>query len=1128
VESDPGRALSQYDETYYRCHCGHIPYERSDYWLRFFHAIADQIVRAFRPRRVLDAGCAKGFLVEALWERGVEAYGIDISEYAIGEVRQDMRAYCRQSSLASPIEGQFDLITCFEVLEHMTEEEALAAIRNLTAATDAILFSSSPTDLIEPTHVNVRPTISWMHAFADAGFAPDLRFDATFIAPHAFLLRRTAERPPEDVMVVYSELIRYRLVLADRQRRIDHLDNERARLQSAKDAAESELATVNHQAHLLRTERHAQEQALAERNAEIARLAQEAHENSLRAAWETQVQELRNSVRQMADQSERERDSVLADVARTVSGLDTKADRLALRLAALESRSAAMAHQVDDILRSRIWRTLRSAGALLLAPRSLLGSSRPAPPLAASPAAPQHTPAVEDDFCGLVCDVPLADDDTAHTGKLPVRGWALTRSGVSRVEVRLAGAAVSALLGEARPDIARSFPEVPGSRTAGFLAEIDTTGVPDGLHFLSIRAASCNGSGREWQVPVRIDHVSGYGSEYDRWIAEFETQDRAVIPLRLRMFTQKPLISILLPVYRTPLKILKRTIDSVLAQSYANWELCIADDGSQTPAIEELLRDYAGKDRRIRLSLLPKNGGISQASEACRSLATGDFVALLDHDDELAPDALFDTVEAINLQPGIDLLYSDEDKIDEYGRRYDPFFKPDWSPDLLLSENYICHLLVVRRSLLEQVGGFRPGFDGSQDYDLLLRLTDQTNRIAHIPRILYHWRSLPSSTASSSQQKTYAIDAAQRSIQEALERRGNRATVVSGAFPGRWRVRYALAQAPAVSIVIAAGGKVEVLRDNLTSLFGKTEYGNYEVVVIDNAKHDRIERLVATWPNAPRPLRYLDWRNKPFNYSAINNQAARNCASPILLFLNDDTTVIAPGWLDAMVELAARPEVGAVGAKLLYPEGQIQHAGVVMGLFENCGHAFKGLPGDRQHYFDLPDVIRNVSAVTGACLMTRAEVFHEVGGFDEHIFAVAFNDIDFCLRIGQKGHRVLYTPHALLHHYEAFSKTPADLIPHPEEVRAMQEKWQDVIAADPFYNPNLTRTAEDYSLRRKTLTPGRRLPLSKQGTIRGTARLDDHVAGLPRRVSIGIENPGAAPENADPSARVGDNRDAAR
>ena len=421
MESDPGRALSQYDETYYRCHCGHIPYERSDYWLRFFHAIADQIVRAFRPRRVLDAGCAKGFLVEALWERGVEAYGIDISEYAIGEVRQDMRAYCRQSSLASPIEGQFDLITCFEVVEHMTEEEALAAIRNLTAATDAILFSSSPTDLIEPTHVNVRPTISWMHAFADAGFAPDLRFDATFIAPHAFLLRRTEERPPEDVMVVYSELIRYRLVLADRQRRIDHLDNERARLQSAKDAAESELATVNHQAHLLRTERHAQEQALAERNAEIARLAQEAHENSLRAAWETQVQELRNSVRQMADQSEREQgqracrcrqDGERPGYQGGPAGVATGgAGKPVGRDGPPGRRHPAQPDLADPA----------SAGALLLAPRSLLGSSRPAPapPLAASPAAPQHTPAVEDDFFGLVCDVPLADDDTAHTGSSP-------------------------------------------------------------------------------------------------------------------------------------------------------------------------------------------------------------------------------------------------------------------------------------------------------------------------------------------------------------------------------------------------------------------------------------------------------------------------------------------------------------------------------------------------------------------------------------------------------------------------------------------------------------------------------------------------------------------------------------
>lgn len=1064
VEPKLDPVLSPYDEIYYRCHCGHIPYERSDFWLRFFHAIAEQIVRAFRPRRVLDAGCAKGFLVEALWERGVQAYGIDVSEYAISEVRKDVRAYCRQASLASPIEGRFDLITCFEVLEHIPEEEALAAIRSMTAATDAILFSSTPTDLTEPTHVNVRPTISWIHAFADSGFAPDLLFDATFIAPHAFLLRRAVERPPEEAMVVFSELIRYRLTLADRQRQIDHLNNEVAGLRSAKDTAEAELASVNHQAHLLRVERHAQEQALAERRLEIDRLAQQVHENNLRAAWDTQVRELRNSV-QAAEESAREWESVLASVAETVRSLEAKADRLGVRLGAVESRSVAVGHQIDGILHSRIWRTLCSAGALLLAPRSLFGSSRPA--ATPSPAARPRLPDVEDDSCGLVCDTPRVDDDAAQTGKLVVCGWTLTQSGVSRVEVQLAGATVSAVLGAARPDIARSYPDVPGSRTAGFMAEIDTTSAPNGLHLLSIRAYSRNGSMRELQVPVRVDHVSGFVTDYDRWIAEFETRNQPLIQVMLRTFTQKPSISILLPVYRTPLEVLRSAIDSVLAQSYSNWELCIADDGSQMPALEELLSDYAGKDSRIKLNLLKTNGGISRASEACRVMATGDFVALLDHDDELAPDALYYAVEAINLQPDSDLLYSDEDKIDENGRRYDAFFKPDWSPDLLLSENYICHLLVVRRSLLEQVGGFRGGFDGSQDYDLLLRLTDQTNRIAHIPRILYHWRSLPSSTASSSQQKGYAADAAQRAIQEALDRKGNSATVVPGAVPGRWRVRYALAQPPAVSIIIASGGKVEVLRDNLTSLFGKTAYANYEVIVIDNSKQDRIKKLIGAWPNAPRPLRYLDWRNKPFNYSVINNEAARHCTSPILLFLNDDTTVIAPGWLEAMVELAARSDVGAVGAKLLYPDGRIQHAGVVMGLFENCGHAFKGLAGDQQHYFDLPDVIRNVSAATGACLMTRAEVFREVGGFDEQVFAVAFNDIDLCLRIGQKGYRILYTPHALLHHHEAFSKTPADLVPHPEEVRAMQEKWKAVIVADPFYSPNLTRIAEDYSLGRK-------------------------------------------------------------
>jgi len=1148
---------SQYDEAYYQSYSGcHLPYERNTYWLQFFHATAEQIVRSLKPRTVLDAGCAKGFLVEAFWERGVQAYGIDISEYAIGEVRRDIQPYCRQASLTKPIEGRFDLVTCIEVLEHLPEEDARQAIRNLTGVTDTILFSSTPTELTEPTHVNVRPTISWLQLFAANGFAPDLVYDATFITPHAFLLRRADAPPPEDVLVVFSEVIRYRLTLADRHRQLEHLNNEVRRLQSDKDAAENEVrrlqsdkdaaenevrrlqsgkdaaenevrrlqsgkdaaesevrrlqsgkdaaesevrrlqsgkdaaqaevATLHTELQLLRVERQRQEQELATRDAEIASLTQRlsererayadrlpeleaAHERlaRLEAAAQARGEAEAQVQREAAEQAQREISRAIAALTEHADSLETRSERLALRVGAIETRLADIGRQTVQILQSRIWRTLCAGGALVLSPWSFFRSRRGAdsrrlPPVQAAPAAGSSP-----DFYGLVCDEPRPDDDHPRTGKVAVKGWVLTQSGVDRLEVSLPGVTAGAQMGGVRPDVARAFPDVPGSQTCGFMAEIETSAVPKGLHILHLKAFSRSGGVRDIQVPVRIDHEAGYSSDYARWIAEFENRNESLIHLKLRAFSIKPLVSVLVPVYRTPVEVLRRTIESVLGQSYSNWQLCMADDGSQSPEIERLLGEYAARDERIQVKLLNTNGGISQASNAALEQAKGELVALLDHDDELSQDALYHVVEAVNLRPKADLFYSDEDKIDSSGRRYDPFFKPDWSPDLLLSENYFCHLLVVRRSLLNQVGGFRSDFDGAQDYDLVLRLSEVSQNIQHIPRVLYHWRSLATSTATTPGQKSYAADAAQRAIQQHMDRSGTPAKVAPGRIAGRWRVRYPLTGEWGVSIIIPSGGNVEVLRNNLEALFGKTEYDHYEVVVVDNSKSGEIQKLVQKWPNPRRPLLYFDWRNQPFNYSQINNEAARHCQSPLLLFLNDDTTAIEPGWLEAMVELAARPEVGAVGAKLLYPGGRIQHAGVVMGLFDNCGHAFKGLAGDQQHYFDLPDVIRNVSAVTGACLMVRAAVFAEVGGFDEGTFAVAFNDIDLCLKIGQKGYRVLYTPHALLYHHEAFSKTAKDLIPHPDEVRAMQSKWKDVIAADPFYSPNLTRTAEDYTLRRK-------------------------------------------------------------
>jgi GT2 family glycosyltransferase len=409
-----------------------------------------------------------------------------------------------------------------------------------------------------------------------------------------------------------------------------------------------------------------------------------------------------------------------------------------------------------------------------------------------------------------------------------------------------------------------------------------------------------------------------------------------------------------------------------------------------------------------------------------------------------------------------DLLYSDEDHIDEAGRRFSPFFKPDWSPDTILSENYVCHLMMFRKDLAMAAGGFRSEFDLSQDHDILLRMSAKAERIVHVPKILYHWRTSLESMERASDGGDRVVSSSRDVVDSFVAGRGR---VEPGFYPGRWRVRYPIPEASRVSILIPTAGKTEMLDRNLRALWEKAGHDDYEVVVIDNGRGDAVEKYVDDLRRKGRPVRRFDHRGQPFNYSRLNNLAAATCDTALLLFLNDDTEGISDGWLAALVELAMRPEVGAVGAKLLYQDGLIQHAGVTMGLAEVCGHSFKGLEGKNRHYYDFPDLIRNVSAVTAACMMMRADVFREVGGFDEAMFPIAYNDIDLSLKIGAAGYRVLYTPHALLYHYEAFSKSDVELHPHPAETLALKSKWREVIARDPFYNPNLTRVKENWSLR---------------------------------------------------------------
>jgi GT2 family glycosyltransferase len=572
------------------------------------------------------------------------------------------------------------------------------------------------------------------------------------------------------------------------------------------------------------------------------------------------------------------------------------------------------------------------------------------------------------------------------------------------------------------------------------------------------------GRGTEEVGDPEIEAVLPPKSEYQEWIEMVEPRELAEAAHHAGSLAYRPLISIVMPAYNVDRNLLQAAIQSVKEQFYDNWELCICDDGSTNPDVRPTLLEAARQDPRIKVDYAEENRGIAVASNRALALASGEFMALLDADDQLTPHALYQVAKLLNVHSDADVIYSDEDKVDMTGRRYDPFLKPDWSPDLMRSCNYLCHLTVLRTSRVREVGGFRPGMEGSQDYDLFLRLLEKTKTIHHIPKVLYHWRACPSSTASAPAVKMHAHVAARVALQEHLQRCGIAAKVTEGCALGRWRIQYKIQGDPRVCIVLPTGGNLDLLDQCIKSIVGITDYRNYEFLIIDNSKDEHVQTYLPTvaklWPRS----RCLDRRGMPFNFSALNNQAVNIADAPLVLFLNDDTVPINAEWLEAMVEHAQRPEVGAVGCKLLYASGDIQHAGVAMGIADNCDHVFKHMSGDpsRTGYFDLPHIIRNVSAVTGACLMTRRDVFREVGGFEELHLPVAFQDIDFCLKLRAKGYLNIYTPHARLYHLEC--QTKVEKVPNPAEVGYMHRQWGHVIAHDPYYHPNLTRMRTDCSL----------------------------------------------------------------
>ncbi|MFT8357923.1 glycosyltransferase family 2 protein [Bifidobacterium aquikefiri] len=693
-----------------------------------------------------------------------------------------------------------------------------------------------------------------------------------------------------------------------------------------------------------------------------------------------------------------------------------------------------------------------------------------------------------------------------RNGTVRIMGWAADLHDNEDVDVSVEttdALTLTSLKRFARPDVAYEYPVVPDS-PLGFEiilkldeTKLQTSQVAFALNFVTTSdkrskeiAFSTSTVARSFSMLLRrikllrhprntlrillLRYVSPWKQVYDyrRLIARTERYNPRQVRERISQFKLKPQISIVVPVYNVDPHWLMLCVQSVQRQYYKNWQLCLADDCSTDPRVAPLLEQLAHSDKRIKVVLRKENGHISRASNSALKLATGEYIALLDNDDTLAPQALYEVVRRINANPKIDMIYSDEDKIDEKGQRSQPHFKPDFAPDLLLSTNYISHLGVYRKSIVDKIGGFRVGYEGSQDYDLVLRFIEHTDpsRIGHISKVLYHWRTLATSTASAGSAKSYTSDAGLRALESMIARRSLAATVKSAGPNGIYDIDYSIAHQDLVSVIIPTKDGYDNIDRCVHSIIAKTTYSNYEIIVADNgSKNPHMVELYDTFKKQLGERFRVEHIDIPFNFSKINNIAAGRAHGRYLLFLNDDTEVISPNWMAKLVSFAQFDRIGVVGAKLIYPTETIQHAGIVLGLGGVAGHIQVGAPRDDLGYFGR--LIENVdySAVTAACCMVKASDFAKVGGFDEKL-AVAYNDVDLCIRIQSLGRNNVWAHEVWLYHFESVTrgydvKSKQKKTRMDAEGDKLRKRYPELIRNDPYYNPNLSRTSGNYWVR---------------------------------------------------------------
>ena len=1037
-----------------------------DFYERYI--LLESIEKVFRPRestyRVLDVGGR----TPAFWPGFSSIAGTVIPDASVAVVdvypQAALKNYIQATGLALPFPDEsFDLVCSLDTLEHLPGEDRPAFLAELLRVTRDGLYVAFPFDspinrwaestLVEYTSAVLNdpvpallehrqfglPDRSWIDGLLNGGPYPWIGF----------------EQSNTDVWLLM--MLTYHSLRMPGMEFVQELNGRFNQVYAAQDWA----APAYRAGYVLSKRRHpADLQAL---RASFGSPEKRADLQAVLAFCQPFLNIARNGLAAV-DKDRHSLPAQSASLQRTVETLASQTARLDDRMRQLELGLVTNKRAIQAIYDSRIWKTLSGLGGLALRMAGRRSNHRsPALPRNGTPWSRQPA-AATGEFMALVCDYPGTLGIVPVCDVVEIRGWALARSGIERVLIQFnEGPPATASYGILRQDVGRKHKQIADSDYSGYRFFWDTTGLPEGPCTVRITAVAHSGQAQELVCNVMVDWNSSPG--YDLWISRHEpaAEEKRRMRADVDKFALRPCISIAVPLYKTPISILTRCLQSVTDQIYPHWELCLADDASRDPAITALLQEHSRRDPRIRVKALPENLGVSGATNAALGIGTGEYVAFLDHDDELADFALWEAVKAINENPDIDLFYSDEDKIDQQGRRYDAFFKPDWSPDLFLSCNYICHFVVLKRSLLDLLGGLNESYNGAQDYEFLLRAVEHTRKIKRIPRVLYHWRAIAGSTAKTSVGKPHASIDGKRALSSYLARAVPGATV-EVVKTCRYRVRYLIAGNPRVTILVPTNGQRNLYRAALEDVLEKTSYKNFDIVLIDNSRTARIEEYVAGLARKA-PVSYLDWRARPFNFSLMNNAAARASESPYILFLNDDITVISAEWLTAMLEHAQRRDVGAVGAQLWYPNDAIQHAGVVMGLYGNCSHAFKNLAAGRPHYFDFPELIRNCSAVTAACLLIGRDKFFQAGGFDETNLAVAFQDVDLCLKLLELGYRNVYTPYAKLYHHESATKTENEKIPDQAEDAFMKKKWAEYIADDPYYNPNLARRCEDFSLR---------------------------------------------------------------